>query len=122
VLAAVFDGVHQQFAEGGGDVFAILGREVAFQFADEVGGAICRLDFAPDLQGDPLGEGGNQADIALPGIRAERLGDHIGEGGGGQRLVEVAVGVLADGVHDEFRVARAGNDNLGFRPDGVDAP
>jgi len=118
-LAAVLDGVHKQFAEGGGHVFAGLRGEVRGDLAHKVSGAVGGLDLAANVQSDPLRTGGDDADIVHPGAAIERLLHQIGQRPWGDRAVQVAEGALADGVEDFLGSEVAGEDDLGFRPDGT---
>ena len=122
VLAAVFDGVHEQFAEGGGNVFADLRRKVGGDLAQEMSGAVGGIDLAAHVQRDPFGAGGDYADIVLPGVAIERLLDQFAERAGGQGPVEIAEGALADGGEDALRVELSGEDDLGGGTDGTYAP
>ena len=119
VLAAVFDGVHEQFAEGGGDVLAGLRGHVGGDFAQEMSGAVGGIDLAAHVERDPFGAGGDDADIVLPGIGIERLLDQFAERAGGQGPVEIAEGALADGGEDARRVEVSGEDDLGRGLDGT---
>ena len=119
VLAAVLDGVHQQFAEGDGDILAGLERQVGLDFAQEMGGAVGRVDLAADVQSDPLGPGGDHPDVVFPRFGLERLLHHFRQRARRERLVEVAVGAMANGAEDAHRVGLAGDDHLEFRPDSA---
>src|ERR1039458_9630142 len=112
VPAAVLDGVEEQLAEGGDDVLADLRGQGDFELAKKMGGAVGGVHLAPDAESDPLGAGGQDENIVRGGFGLEGLLDHVGEGDGGERRVEVAVGAGADGAEDASRVGIAGKDNL----------
>jgi hypothetical protein len=73
VLAAVLDGVEQQFAKGRCDIFAHSRRQVGFQFADEMGGAVASFHLAANVQRNPLRAGGKHQDVVLPRGGVQRL-------------------------------------------------
>ena len=98
VLAAVLDGVHQQFAEGRRDILAGLGRKMRGDLAQEVRGAVGRVDLAAHVQGDPLRPRRDHADVVLPGVGIERLLHQFAQRPGVKRPVQVAEGALPDGV------------------------
>ena len=121
VLAAVLDGVHEQFAEGGGDVLGGLLGEIGLNFTEEVGGAVGGIDLTADVERDPLGAGGDDTDIVLPGLGLEGVLHHLDQGGGREGAMEVTENTLADGLNNLLRVGLAGKDHLGLGADGADA-
>jgi hypothetical protein len=84
-MAAVLDGVHQQLAESGGDLFALIGIQIAGQFAHELSETVGGGEPAADLQRNPIRFVGKDLDV-VAGHR------------GGQRVLQ----------RHEQRVARKG--------------
>jgi hypothetical protein len=119
--ASMLDGVHEQFAEGGGNVFAGIDRDIGQHFAKKMGGAVGGVDLAADVERDPLGAGRNDADIIFAAVTVEGLLDDIGDDVTDQRLVDVTEGMLADGADDAFGAGFAGNDDAGLGAEGTDA-
>jgi hypothetical protein len=120
-VAAVFDGVHEQFAECRAHVLADSRRQVAFDFAHELGGPLDGIHLAVDVQCDPLGPRRNQADVVLPLRRAESLLHHVGQRPGGRRSAEVAVSAMANGADDARRVGIAGQNHACLGSHGTHA-
>jgi hypothetical protein len=122
VLAAVFNRVHEQFAEGRRYVVARLRRKVGRDLAQEMRGAVGGIDLAPHVQRNPLGPGRNHPDIVLPGVAIERLLHQFTQRTRSQRAVQIAESALPDGRQDALRIAVSGQDDLGRRADGAYPP
>ena len=112
VFAAVLDGVHEQFAEGNPDVVARLRGQVGQDLADVMGGPFHRLHAATELERHPLREGGEDAEIFAPGIGLQRLLNHVGQGGRGERLVNVTISTVPESADNLLGVGVSRDNHL----------
>ena len=96
-------------------------REVGLDFAKEMCRPVGGFDFAAHVERDPLGPGGDHADVVLPGVCFDRVLHHFLQRGLRQGAVKVAKGALPDRLDDLLGIRIAGQDYLGVRADRADA-
>src|SRR5205823_4745739 len=89
-----------------------LCRQVAGDLTQEMSGAIGGVDLAAHVKSDPLGTGGDDTDIVLPGIGIERLLDQFTERPGSQGQVEITVSSLANGGQNALGTELSGEDDF----------
>jgi hypothetical protein len=121
ILAAMLDTVHEQFAEGAGEVIPGLQGKIAGHFAQKMRCSIGGVKFTADIESDPFGAGGDNANVVLPGVRLESVLHQIGEWRGRNRGAKVPKRTLPDRVQDALRVGFAGQNHLCIRTDGAHA-
>ena len=111
-VAAVLDGVHEQLAESGGDLFALVGLQIAGQFAHKLSETIGGGNPAADLQRNPIRLVRKDLDVVVAhrsrttrceawlrsAVARKRLAD-VGGGLAPQRSQNVLRRIL-DGHHD----------------------
>ena len=103
-VAAMLDGVHEQFAESRSHILGGLRREVRRDLAHEMSGAVRGIQLATHVERDPFRPGRDHPDVVLPGVAVERLLNQLAERTGGQGLVNVTKSPLPDRRENVIRV------------------